>query len=51
MADSYGRWTVTFERKGVKSQLVLVDLKSEVREQAAFFAVSHGKVTKVEAAK
>ena len=47
MADRYGTWRITFDRKGVKSTLDLVDLRSEVTEQAKTFAVSHGRVVKV----
>ena len=51
MADTYGKWKVTFrDGKGRETALELVDRKSEVRDQAAFFSPSYGKVIRVEAA-
>jgi hypothetical protein len=52
MSDAYGSWKVVFQdRNGRKTEMVLVDRKSEVREQARFFAPSYGQVVSVQPAK
>lgn len=51
-ADYIGRFKVTFrDSKGRESAMELVDRRSEVEEQARFFALSRGRVVKVEAVK